>query len=227
MKALKSTLASTWRFLRRTSTVLPSTLLLAASACGPLPEGAESQEQLSEQTEHLDDPACATQPPTIVINGGPEQTLECGPGTYTDPGAQAFDGCGNPITVYAYNTGANSSGPGPNLKNEGVYWVSYATWNAYGQVNVTRTVNVDDRTPPTLTLKGPAFMTHTCNSMWVDPGYEASDVCYGPLTHTVQRTGEVNGWAAGTYTVTYTVTDTGGNSAPPLTRTVQVVNCPW
>lgn len=39
--------------------------------------------------------------------------------------------------------------------------------------------------------------------------------------------GYVNGWVAGTYTVVYTLTDSGGNSAPTLTRTVQVVNCPW
>jgi hypothetical protein len=29
------------------------------------------------------------------------------------------------------------------------------------------------------------------------------------------------------YTVTYTLTDSGGNSATPVTRTVDVVNCPW
>jgi hypothetical protein len=43
----------------------------------------------------------------------------------------------------------------------------------------------------------------------------------------VWHTGEVNGWAAGTYTVTYSLTDSGGNSATPVTRTVQVANCPW
>jgi hypothetical protein len=43
----------------------------------------------------------------------------------------------------------------------------------------------------------------------------------------VQRSGDVNGWVAGTYTVVYSVADGGGNSAPPVTRTVQVSNCPW
>jgi hypothetical protein len=70
-------------------------------------------------------------------------------------------------------------------------------------------------------------MTHTCGSQWVDPGVEATDACYGNLAHTVWRTGEVNGWAEGTYTVTYSLTDSGGNSAVPVTCTVQVVNCPW
>lgn len=86
---------------------------------------------------------------------------------------------------------------------------------------------MNDQTAPTLTLIGPATMTHTCGSQWVDPGVQATDACYGNLTPQVWHTGEVNGWAVGTYTVTYTLTDSGGNSAPPLTRTVNVVNCPW
>jgi hypothetical protein len=43
----------------------------------------------------------------------------------------------------------------------------------------------------------------------------------------VWHTGEVNGWAVGVYTVRYDVTDGGGNKAVPVTRTVEVVNCPW
>jgi hypothetical protein len=61
----------------------------------------------------------------------------------------------------------------------------------------------------------------------VDPGVQATDACYGNLTHQVWHTGEVNGWAEGTYTVTYTLTDSGGHSATPVTRTVDVVDCPW
>ncbi|HYI00245.1 DUF5011 domain-containing protein [Hyalangium sp.] len=94
-------------------------------------------------------------------------------------------------------------------------------------VSAQRIVNVNDSLAPGLQMLGAAEMTHTCGSMWNDPGVTASDVCYGSLTHTMWRSGEVNGWAAGTYTVTYSLTDSGGNSAPSLTRTVHVVNCPW
>ncbi|SEM02804.1 protein of unknown function [Stigmatella aurantiaca] len=171
--------------------------------------------------------ACNLGGPTLTVNGGTELTLECGSGTYTDLGAQAVDGCGNPVAVHAYNTGADASGPGPNLGAEGTYAVSYAAWNASGDVSVTRTVHVKDRTAPVLVLKGAAHQTHTCGSQWEDPGVEATDACYGNLAATVWHTGEVNGWAEGTYTVTYTLTDSGGNSATPVTRTVDVVNCPW
>ncbi|SEU24233.1 DUF5011 domain-containing protein [Stigmatella erecta] len=172
--------------------------------------------------------ACGPEAPSIVLTGGAAVTLECGPGVYQDLGAQAFDACGRSLPVQGYNTGADSSGPGPSLRNEGTYHVSYTAKDASGIMSsAVRTVTVDDRTPPTLTLKGATQMTHTCGSQWVDPGVEAQDACYGNLTAQVWRSGTVNGWAVGTYTVTYSLTDSGGNSAPPLTRTVNVVNCPW
>ncbi|WP_052420170.1 DUF5011 domain-containing protein [Hyalangium minutum] len=172
--------------------------------------------------------ACASLPPVLTVNGGSPLTLECVKGgTYSDPGAQAVDGCGNPLVVHAYNTGTDSSGPGPLLSYEGSYPVSYSTWNHAGSVDVTRTVIVDDTTAPSLTLLGSASIVHTCNTPWTDPGVTATDACSGNITPWVSRTGEVNAWAVGVYTLTYNVTDGGGNSATPVTRTVQVVNCPW
>jgi hypothetical protein len=94
-------------------------------------------------------------------------------------------------------------------------------------VSAIRSVQVEDTLPPALKLKGTAQMTHTCGSQWVDPGVEAMDACYGDVSPTVRVTGYVNGWVAGTYTLLYEVTDSGGNSAPPVTRTVNVINCPW
>ena len=46
-------------------------------------------------------------------------------------------------------------------------------------------------------------MIHTCGSAYVDPGASSSDQCYGDLTPSVARTGEVNGWIPGLYTVRY------------------------
>jgi hypothetical protein len=167
---------------------------------------------------------CTSGVPSLVLNGDSPMVLECGPGGYRDPGAQAFDGCGNPVSVHAYNTGTDASGPGPLLGSEGSYSVAYAAWDAQGQtVNAVRTVEVNDSTAPVLQLLGPVFMTHTCGSQWVDPGVQAMDACYGDVSAQVGHTGEVNGWAVGTYTVTYWLTDSGGNSAVPVSRTVQVL----
>jgi hypothetical protein len=166
--------------------------------------------------------------PRLSLNGDSQLTLECGVDTWTDPGAQAWDACGS-LEVHRYNSGSDPYGPGPNSRIEGTYAVQYSAWDAAGHtVSSLRTVQVDDRTPPMLRLKGPASMTHRCGSGWVDPGVEAMDACYGNLAPAVVRTGDnVNGWVEGAYTVRYEVMDSGGNSATPVMRTVEVTGCPW
>lgn len=46
--------------------------------------------------------ACASEEPSLTLAGTAEMTVECGSGTYNDPGAQAFDGCGPPLQVQGY-----------------------------------------------------------------------------------------------------------------------------
>jgi uncharacterized protein len=172
---------------------------------------------------------CTVNPgaPTLQLQGSSELTLECGKDVWTDPGAKASDACG-PLEVHTYNSGNDASGPGPNTRAEGTYPVQYIAWNSTGaEASAIRSVRVTDRTPPTLRLKGQAQGVHTCGTAWVDPGVEALDACYGNVTPSVVTTGYVNGWVEGTYTVRYDVGDGRGNSAPPLTRTLEVVNCPW
>ncbi|WP_224243126.1 DUF5011 domain-containing protein [Hyalangium gracile] len=220
----------------QTLATTPSTERPAFASLGPAQKLVAYKQYSSESmysrikvrlVSDVQDELCTTGQPSLQLNGASTQLVECGSGPYVDLGAQAFNGCGFPMPVTAYNTGKDASGPGPNTAAEGSYFVSYAAWDGSGSVNATRTVQVKDRTAPTLTLKGPAFSTHTCGSQWVDPGVEAKDTCYGNVTAQVWHTGEVNGWAEGTYTVTYSLTDTGGNSATPITRTVEVVDCPW
>jgi hypothetical protein len=166
--------------------------------------------------------------PTLIMNGSSDMTLECGVDTYTDSGAEAWDvGCVS-LEVHKYNSGSDAYGPGPDTSAEGTYSVQHIAWNEAGTtVSAIRSVQVDDSRAPALHLKGTAVMTYTCGSPWVDPGVESTDVCCGDLSPTAQRAGYVNGWVAGTYTLVYEVTDSGGNSAPLVTRTVEVVNCSW
>ncbi|MBN1210233.1 MAG: DUF5011 domain-containing protein [Myxococcaceae bacterium] len=164
--------------------------------------------------------------PVLALQGRSEETVECGRDTWSDPGALAADACGA-VTVYSYNSGEDEYGPGPNSKAEGRYTVQYLAWNGQGTTSAARTVVVKDSTPPTLRLKGPMRMTHTCGSAWVDPGVTATDSCYGDVSYSVQLTGFVNGWAEGTYTVTYQARDPGGHLSNIQKRTVDVVDCPW
>jgi hypothetical protein len=188
------------------------------------------------------DPVVCTEDPgtpSLTLTGPAEVALECGVDTWTDPGAEASDACG-PLLVHKYNSGDDDGdgvpgtvdpddyGPGPNTAAEGTYAVQYIAWNAPGRTaSAIRLVTVNDSRSPTLSLKGSASMVHQCGSAWVDPGVNATDACYGDVSAAVKRMGEVNGWLAGTYTVEYSLTDGGGNSAPSVTRTVEVVNCPW
>jgi hypothetical protein len=183
----------------------------------------------------------ASGPPTLVLNGNSTMELECGVDTWVDPSAVATNGCGQPLQVHKYNSGDDDGdgvpgsedpddyGPGPNANKVGTYSVQYQAWDdQWNIVSAIRTVKVSDKRAPTLTLNGPARMTHTCGSgNFVDPGATASDQCYGDLTSSVTRSGSVNAWVKGTYTVTYSVKDSAGNSASSVTRTVDVVNCPW
>jgi hypothetical protein len=177
---------------------------------------------------------------SMTLLGDSQLRLECGVDTWTDPGATAADACGGPLAVHKYNSGDDDGdgvpgeqdpddhGPGPDTSVEGTYPVQYIAWDASGyMVSATRSVQVDDRHAPTLKLHGAAWMTHVCGTAWEDPGVVAMDACYGDVGRAVVRTGYVNGWVPGLYTVRYEVTDGGGNAAPAVERTVQVTACPW
>ncbi|WP_232293189.1 immunoglobulin-like domain-containing protein [Stigmatella aurantiaca] len=202
-------------------------LCVAGTACTPDPGPASPPPNEGEAPTPGSNTCVDASWPSLVVNGALDMTLECGVNAWVDPGASATDACGA-VPVRTYNSGHDPYGPGPNPCAEGTYPVQYIAWNALGYtVKAIRSVRVDDRTPPTLKLKGPAFMTHPCGSQWEDPGVEAFDACYGYIWPEVKWQGEVNGWVEGTYTKVYTLTDSGGNAALPVSRTVQVVHCPW
>ncbi|MDC0713178.1 DUF5011 domain-containing protein [Stigmatella sp. ncwal1] len=202
-------------------------LCVAGTACTPDPGAAVPPSSENEAPAPSDDTCVDATWPSLVVNGALDMTLECGVDAWMDPGASAMDACGA-VPVRTYNSGHDAYGPGPNPCAEGTYSVQYIAWNALGYTTkAIRAVKVDDRTPPTLKLKGPAFMTHPCGSQWQDPGVEAFDACYGYIAPEVKWQGEVNGWIEGTYTKVYTLTDSGGNAALPVSRTIQVVHCPW
>jgi hypothetical protein len=97
------------------------------------------------------------------------------------------------------------------------------------QSNVaTVTINiavVDD--PPVITLMGSATMALTIGDAYTDPGYTATDDEDGDITASVVVGGDaVDTSTAGTYVVTYNVTDSGGNAATEVTRTVTVSAAP-
>ena len=90
-----------------------------------------------------------------------------------------------------------------------------------GPIIITPATN----TPPTITLKGANPLSLVVNTPFVDPGATAKDLEDGDATTTshIIVTGTVDASTTGSYTLKYSVTDSGGLLAS-VTRTVVVVD---
>ncbi len=153
-----------------------------------------------------------TTAPVLTLNGSNPMTVACGSG-YSEPGATATDTCDGSVAVVI---------TGSVLTSKGSYTVTYkATDSSGNQSTATRTVNVIDTTAPVITLNGSNPMTvDLANGIYLEPGATATDACDGSIT--VSKSGSVLA-VVGTYTVTYTATDSSGNTTT-RTRTVNVTS---
>ncbi|MES2931066.1 MAG: immunoglobulin-like domain-containing protein [Patescibacteria group bacterium] len=82
-----------------------------------------------------------------------------------------------------------------------------------GAGTTTPVVGSGDTTPPSITLNGPAAREIDQGATWIDQGATASDETDGDLTSAIQTEGTVDTSTPGLYTVTYSVSDAGGNEA--------------
>ncbi len=80
-----------------------------------------------------------------------------------------------------------------------------------------------DTVKPVITLMGNANMTLTVgDDDFIDDGATASDNVDGNITSNIVVSGTVSTMTAGTYTLSYNVSDAAGNSANTVTRTITV-----
>lgn len=163
--------------------------------------------------------------PTIVLNGPNPLTIVQG-NQYNEPGATVTDniGGGSPIITGSANTAV-----------PGVYTITYtATDNAGNQgCSIDRTVIVvstPDNTAPVITVVGANPLTVDLCGFFNDPGATASDNIDGNITQNITSDAALvpfgtpsNPGTAGTYTITYSVTDGAGNTTT-ATRTVIITN---
>ncbi|GGE06835.1 hypothetical protein GCM10010831_05410 [Psychroflexus salis] len=157
--------------------------------------------------------------PVITLLGENPVTIEVGT-TYTDAGATASDNADGDLTADIVVTGS------VDADVVGTYTLSYDVTDSSGNAaeTVTRTVNVVDTTIPVITLLGDNPVTIEVGSTYTDAGATASDNVDGDLTADIIVTGSVDADVLGTYTLSYDVTDSSGNAAETLTRTVNVVD---
>lgn len=96
-------------------------------------------------------------------------------------------------------------------KEEDVVYYTVAD-SSGNEVTVQRQIVHADIVSPTITLVGDASMTIQAGSAYTEPGFTAIDDVDGDITANVQVSGSVNIYHADTYTLTYTVTDSYGNT---------------
>ena len=161
-----------------------------------------------------------TTAPVITLNGASTVNINVG-GTYTELGATATDNVDGDISANIV-----IGGDTVDTNTAGTYIVTYNVSDAAGNAaaEITRTVNVaPDTTAPVITLIGSASITLELGDVYTEQGATATDDIDGDITASIVIGGDtVDTNTAGTYVVTYNVSDAAGNAAAQETRSVTV-----
>ncbi|MFP4844648.1 immunoglobulin-like domain-containing protein [Winogradskyella sp. PE311] len=162
-----------------------------------------------------------TEAPVITLNGSATVDLNVGE-SYTELGATATDNIDGILTssiVVAGDTVDTNTG--------GTYVVTYNVSDAAGNdaIEVIRTVTViPDTTAPVITLNGSATVDLNVGESYTELGATATDNIDGDLTSSIVVAGDiVDTNTAGTYVVTYNVSDAAGNVATEVIRTITMI----
>ena len=192
-----------------------------------------------------------TTAPDVTVTTNPHDVLSStpqNPQTYTDPAdAEANDVCdGGPISILTASSGSVTmvvpdTGPAIVANSLSYSW----TDNAGITNSVTRIVNVT-RAQPVITLVGSGNQVFALNETYVESGMDIADAQDGDVTDIITSgsgssqclgggggggggsstctidASAVDTSTRGTYEVTYNVTDTHGNIATQVTRSVKV-----
>ena len=150
--------------------------------------------------------------PKITLTGNQNITI-CPNKEYKEEGYKAIDNYDGDITSKVQVITKNNI-------------ITYKVEDSSGnKTELTRTITKEDKTSPTIILKGNQSQTIYIGESWKEPGYTAADNCDNDLTSKVITSGSVNTNKVGTYKITYTVKDSTSNTFS-IDRTVKVINKP-
>lgn len=153
--------------------------------------------------------------PVIKLKGSKVYKTQYGD-DYAEPGYSATDNYDGDITSKVKISGS------VDVNKIGTYKLYYSvTDSSSNKTTKIRTVKVVDETSPIIKLRGSNSIILKKNEPYVEQGCLATDNYDGDITSKVVKTGKVNTSVLGVYTITYTVTDSFGNSTTKK-RTVQV-----
>jgi len=161
-----------------------------------------------------------TPPELTLIGANPQYIIVWD--AYIELWASAYDtGDGGDISAFiVINTWA------VNTSVTGSYTVYYNVSDSHGNAAVTgtRTVNVITNDMPLITLLGTTPITIEVGSSYSDAWATASDTEDGDLTSSIVTSGTVNTALTWTYYITYDVSDSSGNAAVQVIRTINVTD---
>ena len=185
------------------------------SSCGSFNYG-----EVEDYTVNLGTGTLDTTKPVITLVGSSPVDINVGD-TYNDQGATASDNIDGNITSSIVTVNP------VDTNTAGTYIVTYNVSDAAGNVadEVTRTVNVNtvvDTTKPVITRNGASPVNVNVGDIYNDQGATASDNIDGNINSSIVTVNPVDTNTAGTYTVTYNVSDAAGNAADEVIRTVNV-----
>ncbi len=150
-------------------------------------------------------------PPVITLKGD-NPVIQDEDITYTEAGADAQDDLDGTVDVIISGALDHTT--------PGTYILTYTATDAAGnEASRTRIITVSDTTAPVITLAGENPYTQNDDTTYIEPGYRATD--NSGETITVIVSGAVNASIPGSYTLTYTATDSADNTSATM-RTINV-----
>lgn len=156
-----------------------------------------------------------TTAPELTLIGDTIIQLEAGT-QYVEPGFQATDLYDGDLTEKVTTEGT------PEIVFPGEHTIIYHVKDSSGNESTAkRILQAADHIAPDLQLHGKQTEYVRLGNPYNEPGYSAWDSFEGDCTAAVLVSGNVDTNTAGSYTLTYTVSDSSGNSTS-LTRTVLV-----
>ena len=156
--------------------------------------------------------------PVITLLGEAQISFSMSSGDYTDAGATADDLDDGDLTEQIVIVN------GVDILLPDTYFVTYNVTDSDGNEaeEVIRYITVIDDIPPVITLTGDSEITLELGSEYIEAGDSAIDNVDGDLTNDILITGSVDYNTAGTYTIFYDVSDSSGNAANTVSRTIIV-----
>lgn len=168
----------------------------------------------AERIIHLKD----TEAPLLILKGEAEMILDLDE-EYTEPGYEAVDDLEGDLSSQVLREEL----PG---EREGETFFRYSVSDSSGNSAQTlRRVLRKDKIPPAISLWGESSLSLEYGQAFQDPWVKATDNLEGDISGRVQVQGKVDIWTPGTYTLSYSVSDSYGNTAS-VSRQVTVKSRP-